>query len=228
MMKKSIISILILSMFIHFTAAANAAYVSEGEYHRVIHAAAQSAVSSKRKTVTRGECIVAILRILGVDDEAADDYAGATYDQTPFLDLMGDDLDYGYIRLAKFENIGFGVRPTVEYANIFDADRPVTVKECLTFMLRGLKGSDNVNWNTVAQDSIDIGLYNVETYMLNMESQLLSANEFYTLLHSMLNMKRYLYWPGMDWDEGAFSVKMQIDSGSGMRYIDWILDEKII
>ena len=38
MMKKSIISILILSMFIHFTAAANAAYVSEGEYHRVVHA----------------------------------------------------------------------------------------------------------------------------------------------------------------------------------------------
>ena len=179
---------------------------------------------NKNATITRGDCVATIMKLIGADKEISEEYANAFYDQPVFNDI-GDDVNAGYIILSKFSNVSVGVQRN-EYDIIHDffPKRNVTVKECLTFMLRCLTDSKLVMWDNIMEDSIKMGLLQENELDSYIADEPLQNNQFYTLLGRMLNKNRYLYWPTEEPPAGH-AKSMQVDITNSIKYID-CLDKK--
>lgn len=147
-------------------------------------------------TVSRGVCIMSLMRVLGVDRAAADYYANANYVLPVFLDIDFEDVNAGYIIVSKFGGVSVGEpkNKTNPITN-FCSERNVTVRECLAFMLRCLKDQKQVEWGNVMRDSVQIGLLKTEELNELSADDALLKGDFVILLSRMLNMNRYLYWP---------------------------------
>ena len=173
-------------------------------------------------SIKRGDCIATIMRVIGVDTNTANRYANAAYDQPVFLDLKRDDPNLGYIIIAKFNGVAIGMQRS-NHDVIFDfkPEKSITVKECLTFMLRCLIDIESVSWNDVMENSVKVGLLQEEELDFYVADALLTNKQFYVLLNRMLNKNRYLYWPIEDSPVG-YAKSMQTDTSRSITYIDWI------
>lgn len=182
-------------------------------------------IENGNASIKRGDCITTIMRVTGVDLNAADRYANAVYDQPVFLDLKYDDPNLGYIIIAKFNGVATGI-PRDEYDVIFDfkPEKSITVKECLTFMLRCLTDSELVLWDSIMEDSVKMGLLQENELTYYVADQPLQNNQFYTLLCRMLNKNRYLYWPTEEPLNG-YAKSMQVDATKSIKYIDWLAEK---
>lgn len=169
--------------------------------------------------ITRRECITAIMKVIGVDKKTANMWDESWYYVPMFDDVDGHKGIDGYIFVAKFNNITNGVNcQQDDYLNNFEPDRAVTVKECLTFMLRCLKGPENVDWNTIMSCSIEEGLIEENIYT---GDELLTREDFSVLLGRMLESGRYLYWPEED-SPLQNQHDLAVDVNRSISYFDYI------
>ena len=104
------------------------------------------------------------------------------------------------------------------------SEEKATLKECITFMLRCLKGVDFHVWNgdTVSM-AIDVGLLTEnEAGNINPE-QYLTIDTYNMLLSRMLDMNRYLYYKPIRLDKGS-GVRQRVgtDESGSLKYIDWL------
>lgn len=202
------------ALFSSFSAAVSNA-AEEEQYYDVIKTIAPYAVQNENDKISRGDCITAIMKLVGVDKEIADEYGNSYYYEPVFDDVYGHGPENdGYIFIAKFSDVATGVG-----RNDFEPDRDVTVQECLAFMLRCLKGPENVTWENVMTDSVQIGLLQKDESDSLAADALLLNKDFCTLLYRMLNMNRYLYWPIEEPPAGR--KKMQVDTTNSIKYFDW-------
>ena len=146
MFRKTLCSIIIVFMFINTLVYASDDF-KDDKTDKIIKYISVDITKNENETITRGECITAIMKILGTDEKAAAGYSKAVYDQPVFSDLNYDDQNMGYIIIAKFSDVAVGIKMD-KYDDIhsFESERDVTVKECLTFMLRclGKRGSNQM------------------------------------------------------------------------------------
>ena len=178
--------------------------------------------------VKRGDCITIIMKVLGVDDASAGKYAGADYCKPVFYDLVYNDENSGYIIIANFADVAKGVRVGVyDETYNFEPNRDVTVRECLTFMLRCLKKAETVEWENVVSQAVETGLLQAEEAGNLDTDKALTGGTFRVLLERMLNMHRYLYWADEESQYGG-SKSMKFDETGTMRYVDWICQKKNI
>jgi hypothetical protein len=218
-------------MFTNFEALASNPK-EENQHYNVIKFIAPNIIEKENEETSRRDCIVAVMRLVGVDDMTANSYADMDYDQPVFLDVNGNEKNDGYIFIAKFSNVATGVDFYPNGVNNFAPTRDVTVKECLAFMLRCLTDIESVSWDGVMDDSVKAGLLHEDELEMFIADDALQNKQFYTLLNRMLDKNRYLYWPTENPRPG-YAKSMQIDRTNSIRYIDWILekrndDEKII
>lgn len=146
--------------------------------------------------VSRGECIMHIMQIIGVDPVSAGTYANADFVKPIFADLKDDDPYSGYIIIAKLKFIATGVSNIRDNdVNNFESNRNVTVKECLTFVLRCLKQPSEVNWdNNIIHLSMELGLLTEsELNAISPDSEL-TQSLMKIILERMSNMDKRLHW----------------------------------
>lgn len=178
--------------------------------------------------MSRGNCVTAIMKLIGVDKESANMYANLDYDKPMFYDMKYNNANTGYIILAKFSGVAQGVQ-TSGSNNIhnFETDRNVTVKECLAFILRCLKDPSTVKWGNIVFKAEKMGLLKSDEVKNLNDEETLTCDMFKTLLERMLNMKRYLYWSDEDLSKD-YTKSIKIDETGSIRYIEWILEKENI
>lgn len=224
MVKNILVIVLVISIFTQVDViAAQEMYTCKNE--EVLESLMPVLFEKESSKISRGCCIMVLMKILGVDNVTAAWYANADYYVPVFSDLEYDDVNAGYIIVSKFGGVSVGIQKN-EYDPIhaFYSKRDVTNRECLTFMLRCLKNADLVNWDTVMEDSVQIGLLQENELGSFVADAPLLNKDFYTLLSRMLNMNRYLYWPTEELQAGH-AKSMKIDTSGSIKYIDW-LDKK--
>lgn len=221
-MKKMIFAFMVLfGILVNTVSYASETFV-ENQMNVAIKYIAPYVIENGIEPVTRGDCIATIMKMLGVNIETANHYANAVYDQPVYSDLEIFDEKTGYIIISKFCNVSCGVQRS-EYDTIgdFQSERIISVKECLTFMLRCLKKSDSVIFDNVPDDSVSMGL--LEEIEAKDCDKPLQNTQFYTLLCRMLNMNRYLYW-STEQPLAGVAKETKTDQGGSIRYIDWIYE----
>ncbi len=173
-------------------------------------------------TLTRANCITGIMQAIGLDKNDADISANAAYFIPVFSDRVYDEKCKGYIIEAVLAGIMKGV--TDSSSPLVLSEEKATLKECITFMLRCLKGVDFHVWNgdTVSM-AIDVGLLTEnEAGNINPE-QYLTIDTYNMLLSRMLDMNRYLYYKPIRLDKGS-GVRQRVgtDESGSLKYIDWL------
>jgi len=164
---------------------------------------------SDESKVSRSECIMYIMKSLGVDEDSADIYKYSDYYIPVFADL-GNDVYEGYIIIAKFADVAAGIsRYDGDTVRCFEPKRNVTVKECLTFMMRCLEEPTSIKWD---EDVIDSAVMNV--LLTEDEADAVSPNDqisrelFTTVMGRFSDMNKYLYWEKMDIELGGGKMKV--------------------
>lgn len=224
-MKKIFIGVILLSLFINL-----GVYASDYSVNQQIDDAIEdvtSYITDDNAAISRSDCITTIMKIIGLDKDTADRYGRAGYDQPVFLDvgIAETGANTGYIYMAKFSGIAIGVSSNDRYITNFEPHRNVTIKECLTYMLRCLKDQKTIEWDNIVDDAEEIGLLNKEEVISLNFNEDLSGDYFKKLLSRMFNMNRYLYWP-IEEPNNGYSKEEKIDQTNSMSYIDWFLELK--
>ena len=190
-------------------------------------------MEGEKNPVRRIDCIVTIMKLIGMDSDAENKYMNIMWDRPIFSDFYSnesvypftDDNNEGYIVAAYMAKVVVGTKIYEGYESpSFEPKRSVTVKECLALMLRCLTDPETVSWCNVMQDSVKIGLINEDELTDYIAENPLKSGQFYTLLCRMLNMKRYLYWPATN--VSAYEKSMETDKTESITYIDWLLGEE--
>jgi len=164
---------------------------------------------SDESKVSRRECIMSIMQSLEVDEDSADIYKYSDYYIPVFADL-GNDVYEGYIIIAKFADVAAGIsRYDGDTVRCFEPKRNVTVKECLTFMMRCLEEPTSIKWD---EDVIDFAVMN--GLLTEDEADAVSPNDqisrelFTTVMGRFSDMNKYLYWEKMDIELGGGKMKV--------------------
>jgi len=179
---------------------------------------------NETKSISRGDCIAAILKSIGMEQDAADLLNYYTYyDQPVFLDEYDDIKNRGYIIQAIEADIVVGVKNDLDGRCYFAPNKNTTIKECLTFMLRCVRDYTTVDWNNnIISYSEEVGLLTREEVENVNHDEVLTIDMFNNLLERMLNMNRYLYWQSTDDVRYPGRGKIKVDQTNSIKYIDWI------
>lgn len=220
MIKKFAVFMTIFCLFISCKVSASEITEYE-EYQNVIEQIAPCIFNDANENITRGDCIVSIMTLIGVDEKAAEHYANCLYHTPIFYDIGYDKVEEGYIIAAKFANVANGVNVDRTGVGNFEPNRTVTVKECLTFMLRCLIDSELVSWDNIMEDSVKIGLLQENELNFYIADEPIQNNQFYIFLSRMLEQNRYLYWPE-DEPLGGHGNSMQTDTSRSITYLDFL------
>ena len=219
-----IITILILSVLLTVSSA-QANDIDVEKYNEIIDYVLNGSIEDENSMVTRGDCIAAIMRLIGVDTEDAEYCVKyILFDQPLFLDL-DEDIDHnaGYIIIAALNDVAVGKRTSQSsHINKFESFNSVTFKECLTFMLRCLTADKSVEWDNVVNDSLKTGL--LLENEISLVDKSFNVKQFYELLYRMLNQNRGLYVCGDMWSRG---IIFEFDRDSKIRYIDWHMSRSL-
>lgn len=180
---------------------------------------------SNQDTVTRAECLVAIMRAIGVTDEEIEKLNGA--------DLAGfvDTFPYSYFGCAYLAKIAYGEECIVDYETyrtshtlkntdiFFFPDRAVTVKETLAFMVRCLEENDEKDLAYAIEKAKEYGLiYSEDTFSNEIDSTM-CQDDFYVLLDRFLHQKRYKYY---DRANNEFRMDGYIDEEQSITYLEFL------
>jgi len=167
----------IMVLFVLIIMFTNICFASEkkGRNMNAFEYLSRSMEEHSNDSITRSDCVSCIMRLIGMSEEDAYDAVYNTCYDEPIFDEFGRGINDGYIVEAYGADIAKGVN---EYE--FAPERAVTLKECLTFMLRCLTDSELVEWENAMQDSVKFGLLSEEELMIYDEKLLLNRNMFYT------------------------------------------------
>lgn len=178
---------------------------------------------SKSNIVTRGECIVAIMRTIGATDEEIAKLNGADF--IAFSDVP----TYSYFGCAYRAKIAFGEECTAAYPTyrmrytfnnndvFFFPDRPVTVNETLAFMVRCLGEREYQDFTGLVESANDYGLIVDKDEFI--KNDLIRPNEFCTLIKRLLQKKRYKYFGK---ENNIFRMEGNIDEERSMSYLEML------
>lgn len=180
---------------------------------------------SNQDTVTRAECLVAIMRAIGVTDEDIEELNGA--DLTGFVDTF----PYSYFGCAYLAKIAYGEECIVDYETyrtshtlkntdiFFFPDRSVTVKETLAFMVRCLEENDEKDLAYSIEKAKEYGLiYSEDTFSNEIDSTM-RQDDFYVLLDRFLHQKRYKYYGRVN---NEFRMDGYIDEEQSTTYLEFL------
>ncbi len=181
-------------------------------------------------TVTRFECVNAIIKAIGATEETALSAAMLLYGcltgpkENAFLD--GDDIvpfDYakyadkemGYIKLAFYNELAKG--EIIQNRRYFYFDRPVTLKETSAFMMRCLKGPDLNDLDETFAMAKEYGLIKEDDIFYNNGDSSITLDYFCTMLWRFLNQNRYLYFNAEN-----FGTGLGKDEDRSMTYLEYL------
>lgn len=180
---------------------------------------------SNANTVSREECIVAIMRVIGVTDEEIEKLNGDD------LICFADTDTFSYFGCARLGNIAYGEECVVNYPThrtshtlkntdtFFFPKRAVTVKETVAFMVRCLEEISKGDINYTFEEAKDYGILNEkDSFIINADLPI-SQNDFYILLERFLQQKRYKYYGR---ENNIFSMAGNIDKYRSMSYFDML------
>ncbi len=156
-MRKKIMAVIISAVLITQNLSVCAAYNAED----VTAYAAPYVVEGVNETISRGDCLASIMKLIGLRQETADRYFDVDFYKPVFADEYDDPnylYNYGYLLYAQSYGVATGVYAEALHAYKFEPKRDVTIKECLTFMLRCLKDPKDVEWGNIMSDAEDMGL----------------------------------------------------------------------
>ena len=141
--------------------------------------------------VSRTQCVVSIMRILGMTDSAADRICDRDIENPIFEDILGIKTEEGYIILAGEKELvsGYGYR----YYRTFCPNRSVTLKECVAIMVRCLSENPG-NLEESYKKAEEIGLISKDDIFYDKGDEFLEKENFHILLYRMINQKRCKYF----------------------------------
>lgn len=207
------ISVLILAVLI---LASSVSATSDTRYETAVDGIVGDAGKLEYESISRLDCLIAIMRVIGFDDRAAYNYSTlSTYDELPYFDVKIGDISGGYVIAADY---GYNITNGVAHG-YFAPYRSVTLKECLAFMLRCVEDSENVLWENIIQDSVKHGFLSPEEAETLDETQVLDEKLFRELLRRLLDEKRYLYCETTD--KSTYADEIKTDVEGEMSYLEW-------
>lgn len=147
---------------------------------------------SSENTVSREECITAIMRVIGVTDEMIKEF------QLEEPCAFADADVYTYMGYARTGKIAYGEECIIDAQNnedcFFFPQRAVTVKEVLAFMNRCLDDEQEADFNSTLDVAIRHGLLSAEEELMQNPNDYINPDDFCLLLSRMLKQKRYKYY----------------------------------
>lgn len=177
-------------------------------------------------TVTREECIIAIMRVIGVTDEEINSLKGAD-----FISFV-DTPSFSYFGCAYLAKIAYGEECVVDYPTprtshtlkntdfFFFPDRPVTPKETIAFIIRCLEETNQSDINYTFERAKDYGILNDEDSFINNAASPINQDDFCVLLERFLHQNRYKYFGRED---NTFNMEGNRDEKYSMTYFDMLI-----
>ena len=232
-MLKRIVSIVIITAML---CGGCAVYADENREYReyynkfLLRYAAPSIFENMSDNLSRGLCVSSIMRVIGVDEKSAFRVDDALYESFPYHDEDLMPPVSAYVRLSKrcistgYSNlprsyVSLGIidpddTETAEY-DYFLPNKDVTIKECLTFMLRCIKKREDVKWDSVMDDSVSVGFLTADERERIDEDAPITKGQFSRVLSRLFGMKRYLYYVPDETDE-----MFEYDENRSISYAD--------
>ena len=189
-----------------------------------VQSASMRNLSENEVVVTRKDCIVAVMKVIGLTDEAVENARGKAADVYTFADAG----ELSYIDFAYMANIAYGVEmytDTPTYRTVhtgkntdffFLPDKTVTVNECIAFMVRCLD-SEKTDLTLAIQKAYDCGLINGDDRFTSDVGKLLNNEDFEVLIDRFLDMKRYKYYP-LTATKSSARLSGEIDAEGKLTY----------
>ncbi|MBU5449764.1 hypothetical protein [Acetivibrio sp. MSJd-27] len=184
---------------------------------------------SNPDAITREECLVTIMRVIGVTDEEIEKLNGAD------LISFADTAAFSYFGCADLAGIAYGEECVVDYPTertshtlkntdfFFFPKRAVTTKECLAFMIRCLQ-SDKADFDLILEKAKDHGLMNDKDDFIQNPNSIISQDDFFVLLERFLHQKRYKYYDRVD---NRFRMDGYIDEEQSMTYLEFLTQRQM-
>ena len=184
---------------------------------------------SNPDAITREECLVAIMRVIGVTDEEIEKLNGAD------LISFADTDAFSYFGCADLAGIAYGEECVVDYPTertshtlkntdfFFFPKRAITTKECLAFMIRCLQ-SDKTDFDLTLEKAKDNGLINDKDDFIQNPNSIISQDDFFVLLGRMLQQKRYKYYAR---ENNRFNMNGNIDEEKSMTYLEFLTQRQM-
>lgn len=135
MLRKIIIIMISLAIFSNLVVSASDR-AEDNPCSNIIRAIAPYV--DENTNISRENCIASVMQLVGIDKNTAAMYADMDFDQPVFYDI-DNDLNAGYIILAKFSDVATGVNLDTRNIGNFEPNRDVTTKECLCIYASLLK-----------------------------------------------------------------------------------------
>lgn len=225
MMKKLVIVVVAIMYFIgRINVYADNSYVLEIKSTLTQLNILDESGFSNPNRITRKECLVTIMRVIGVTDEEIENLNGA--DLIAFVDTES----FSYFGCAYLSGITFGEECVVDYPTertshtlkntdfFFFPERAVTTKECLAFMIRCLQ-SDKIDFDLTLEKAKESGLINDKDDFIQNPNSIINQDDFFVLLGRMLQQKRYKYY---NRGNNSFSMDGNIDEERSMTYLEFL------
>lgn len=195
-------------------------------------------------TVTRFECLAAVMKAAGVNEDINDRakfllYASSyhsTFNENAYFDgseIYTDPVlrsefsakyvgKWGYVDLAF--NHGIAKGEMLNGQRCFFFDRFVTAKEAVTFMLRCIEDSTDILWDEVYLKAKERGLIKESDVFYNDEAHFITPDEFCVLLYRFLNQQRYIYFIDSFFDSNGMAIEfIQRDEERSMTYLEYLI-----
>ena len=182
---------------------------------------------SNSDTVTREECLIRIMRAIGLNDEGVNSLGATSY--YAFVDTKSRS----YFGCASVSKIAYGEECVVDYETertshtlkntdyFFFPDRDVTVIETLAFMVRCLE-TDEIDLNLAFEKAKKLGLVSTEDEMIQKPNSTISQTDFCMLLERFLQQKRYKYY------DDKSDLDCNIDEEKSMTYLEFLSERQAI
>ncbi|MBU5451520.1 hypothetical protein [Acetivibrio sp. MSJd-27] len=181
---------------------------------------------SNFNTVTREECLVAIMRVIGVTDKEVDLLNGADFV------AFEDTYPYSYFGCAYRAKIAYGEECIVDYPTyrtshthkntdfFFFPQRAVTVKETIAFMVRCLEDLDaSIDLNTTLKKAVEYGLIDDEDALIQNPDSEISQKDFYILIERFLQQRRYKFYQR---ENNVFRMEGNVDEKRSISYLNML------
>ena len=185
---------------------------------------------SNPDAITREECLVAIMRVIGVTDEEIEKLNGAD------LISFADTESFSYFGCAWLSEIAYGEECVVDYPTertshtlkntdfFFFPERAVTVKETLAFMVRCLEQTKKSDLDSTFEKAKEYDLIKAEDSFAQNPDSNINQKDFCTLLGRMLHQKRYKYYGR---ENKRFRMSGNIDEEQSMTYLEFLTRRQI-
>lgn len=233
---KLIIKLLLTIIFLFFLSAcsekpdSNTTDLSEENVDNVVYSTKVSTMIeygiiskelAESESISRAECLTAVMRVTGVNDNFVSRNCKIQYEVPPLND---NDLDTAemrwYVNVGALKGIALGKEYLADHIpRNFRPRENASVGDCLFFIMNCVYDTNNT-----LDDAENIGLISKEDAFYGSLDENLTAETMCELLYRMMNMKRYLYFSEGFYSQYPDSDGFKKDLSGNLTYKDY-LDE---